>query len=82
MVPSNLPFRVGSQPASVFSARPFFTALSGRLMHHGCCRLRLRPGLCCVESDSPQWNSSFMLISRPEQSRANVWAMFRLSEEL
>lgn len=41
----------------------------------------LRPDLCCVEIDGPQWNFNFMLISRPEQSRANVRAMFQLAEE-
>ena len=41
----------------------------------------LRPDLCCVEIDGPQWNFNFLLISRPEQSRANVRAMFRLAEE-
>ena len=42
----------------------------------------LRPDLCSVEIDGPQWRFQFLLISRREQSRANVRAMFRLAEDI
>jgi len=41
----------------------------------------LRPDLCTVEIDGPQWNFHFLLISRREQSRANIRAIFQLAEE-
>ena len=42
----------------------------------------LRPDLCSVPIDGPQWNFSFLLISRRERSRASVRAMFELAEHL
>lgn len=42
----------------------------------------LRPDLCSVPIDGPQWNFSFLLISRQERSRASVRAMFELAEHL
>lgn len=42
----------------------------------------LRPDLCNVPIDGPQWNFSFLLISRRERSRASVRAMFELAEHL
>ena len=42
----------------------------------------LRPDLCSVPIDGPQWNFSFLLISRRERSRASVRAMFELAEYL
>lgn len=42
----------------------------------------LRPDLCNVEIDGAQWQFQFLLISRREQSRANVRAMFQLAEEM
>ena len=42
----------------------------------------LRPDLCSVPIDGPQWNFSFLLISRRERSRASVRAMFELTEHL
>lgn len=41
-----------------------------------------RPDLCSVPIDGPQWNFSFLLISRRERSRASVRAMFELAEHL
>ena len=42
----------------------------------------LRPDLCSVPIDGPQWSFSFLLISRRERSRASVRAMFELAEHL
>ena len=42
----------------------------------------LRPDLCSVPIDGPQWNFNFLLISRQERSRASVRAMFELAEHL
>ena len=42
----------------------------------------LRLDLCSVPIDGPQWNFSFLLISRRERSRASVRAMFELAEHL
>ena len=42
----------------------------------------LRPDLCSVPIDGPQWSFSFLLISRQERSRASVRAMFELAEHL
>ncbi len=42
----------------------------------------LRPDLCSVPIDGPQWEFSFLLISRQERSRASVRAMFELVKEL
>ena len=42
----------------------------------------LRPDLCSVPIDGPQWNFSFLLISRRDRSRASVRAMFELAEHL
>lgn len=42
----------------------------------------LRPDLCSVPIDGPQWNFSFLLISRRERSRASVRAIFELAEHL
>ena len=44
--------------------------------------VQLRPDLCSVPIDGPQWNFSFLLISRRERSRASVRAMFELAEHL
>ena len=42
----------------------------------------LRPDLCSVPIDGPQWSFSFLLISRQERSRASVRAIFELAEHL
>ena len=41
----------------------------------------LRPDLCSVPIDGPQWNFNFLLLSRRERSRASVHAMFELAKD-
>lgn len=43
-------------------------------------RVWLLPDLCSIPVDGPQWEFSFLLISRKERSRASVRAMFELAE--